>query len=455
MNDFVNAFLHKYPYQTLHEMNLDWIISAMKELAAEMENFEATNKITYKGPWDITKQYPLWSIVTDNNFGYISTKIVPAGIDISNTEYWTNIADFSALWADVGARVTTLEGEMDTAQADITRLDGYRTFATRKVICISDSYGLTPALDTSWIAKLQQYLDIPNSNFYRSQENATGFIGLTSPTFLEQIQTLTASMSASEKSAITDIIIGGGMNDATAVKNGTCSMNDVYQAVQTCLTYAHSTFPNAMIKLFMPGWRLDSAWHTYLRGIVNVYQQASTAIPHVGFIDNVNWLHRQALLDATEYHPNAIGAYCIAKTIASVMEGGSSFCDLAIDSTYGDIIPTWTANTAKVTGLTITAPKQLYENGIATMRWQQIKFTINQQLTEGDGVKLLTFTDGIMSGGISLDGYSTAVSCFELGLGNILLYNNELWFTNATGSTIAANTEITVNYGSLTGSVMI
>ena len=91
MSDFINQF----PYSDMHELNLDWIIKTVKELGARMNDFEAVNKIKYEGEWNITKQYSVWDIVYDPDFAYISIQNVPAGIDISNTDYWIKIAPVS------------------------------------------------------------------------------------------------------------------------------------------------------------------------------------------------------------------------------------------------------------------------------------------------------------------------------------------------------------------------
>ena len=89
-------FINQFPYLDSHELNLDWIIKKVKELAAEMNEFEALNTIEFKGTWNITTQYPAWSIVYNQNNGdmMISTKPVPAGIDISNTDFWILVAPF-------------------------------------------------------------------------------------------------------------------------------------------------------------------------------------------------------------------------------------------------------------------------------------------------------------------------------------------------------------------------
>lgn len=91
MIDFTN-FINQFPYQDLHEMNLDWILKAMKQLAAKMNDFEAANSIDYVGSWNITKQYERWDVVDNGQYCFMALKAVPVGISIDNTEYWKMIA---------------------------------------------------------------------------------------------------------------------------------------------------------------------------------------------------------------------------------------------------------------------------------------------------------------------------------------------------------------------------
>ena len=81
-------FLNQFPYSDFHEMNLDWIIKTVKNLAAEMHDFTVVNKIAYADPidWNITTQYPAFNIVYDDASGrlMISKREVPKGISINN-----------------------------------------------------------------------------------------------------------------------------------------------------------------------------------------------------------------------------------------------------------------------------------------------------------------------------------------------------------------------------------
>ena len=91
----LNDFIHQFPYSDFHEMNLDWILKKMKELALEMQNYEAAHQMSYEDIWEVTRQYTAWSIVYADGHLYLSTKPVPAGVDISNTDYWMNVLPFS------------------------------------------------------------------------------------------------------------------------------------------------------------------------------------------------------------------------------------------------------------------------------------------------------------------------------------------------------------------------
>lgn len=92
----MSNFLNQFPYSDFHEMNLDWMLKKIKELAEEMNDFEAANSVKYEGIWDITKQYSIWSVVLDSETGYmkIAIKNVPAGILITNALYWRLVSPF-------------------------------------------------------------------------------------------------------------------------------------------------------------------------------------------------------------------------------------------------------------------------------------------------------------------------------------------------------------------------
>lgn len=112
---------NQFPYSNFHELNLDWILNQMRQLHSNWDLFTAINKITFRGDWAINKNYPAWSVVKNDNKGYISIKNVPAGILIDNQEYWLHVVDYDALFLNVESRLRRLENTTTThiQQADL------------------------------------------------------------------------------------------------------------------------------------------------------------------------------------------------------------------------------------------------------------------------------------------------------------------------------------------------
>ena len=94
-----NRFFNGYPYTDFHELNLSWVISELRSFATTLETFVSINALKYADPidWNITSQYEKNTIVIDAQTGtaYISVAPVPAGVSLSNTDYWTIVFDLS------------------------------------------------------------------------------------------------------------------------------------------------------------------------------------------------------------------------------------------------------------------------------------------------------------------------------------------------------------------------
>lgn len=377
--------------------------------------------------------------------------------DIASAVYaiGTTVSGLSSDVGDLDNAVDALETTVTADHAIVDKIKGYHDFTTRKVICISDSYGLTPSEGSSWIVHVRDKLAIPTANFYRAQANSSGFIGLVATTFQVMLENLAASMTAAEKQSITDIVIGGGFNDASVIKEGRATADELRTAINACVSYARTTFPSSIIYLFNPGWiTTDATYHAPIRTVINLMQQATAGATKVAYIDNVNWLHRMALVDSTHFHPNAVGAQCIAETITSVLCGGSPFCDMAVAGGPGVVLPTISASSA-ITGLVWTNVYQRYEYGTAHMTWQRIEFTPNATIADGGSCTIGTFTDGIIQGGPLGQSPAVNVSMLSTGgkCGTLIISNNDLLFVNTTGAPLPAGTAVKIPFGSLSCSI--
>ena len=124
----------EFPHTRSYEGDLGYIIKAITDLNTKYEEYLKYNAITFADPiqWVITTQYNAFTIVSDKSSGksFISKKPVPAGIDITNSEYWEFVGLFvidSAL-SDTSINpvsnkvITTKISGLDTAVSNIENL---------------------------------------------------------------------------------------------------------------------------------------------------------------------------------------------------------------------------------------------------------------------------------------------------------------------------------------------
>ena len=90
-------FLNGYPYTDFHELNLDFLLKSMETLKQAFSDFTASNSLIFAEPLlhDLTKTYAKNTIVLDpDGNAYISLQIVPAGVQLSNADYWLMVFNF-------------------------------------------------------------------------------------------------------------------------------------------------------------------------------------------------------------------------------------------------------------------------------------------------------------------------------------------------------------------------
>ena len=324
----INLFDHAYPYLDEHELNLDWLIAKMKELKIEFDEFKVVNNITFSGQWDITKQYPAWTIVSDNNIGYVSLQPVPVGVVLTNGDYWVEVIDYTAQIAGLESRVIALEGDMLTVQGDITSINGQITninndlslLMNRKFLFIGDSYDSTNRGTTGWSAKAASYLGLTlGTDYFKSSAGSKGFIGDTTQpgdqTFLGLLNAMDGVIT--DKDKITDIVVEGGCND---VKWAYTTYNDLVAAVATFITTAKSKYQNARIWIGCNGYEFTHEFAHHALELIEAYKTCvkSGAI----YMNGLEYImHNTKIGFGDGIHPNQNGEDLIGQATANLLTG--------------------------------------------------------------------------------------------------------------------------------------
>ena len=360
-------FWNKYPYTDNHELNLDWILKEIMRLRQDYSEFRALNEITNAGAWDITKQYKRWTIVSDNNAGYISLREVPAGIDISNNEYWGLIADYDILITDLTNRIIALEnedviingkinwinnvtvpglqntdsslqGQIDTINNttipaisnSIGTLDHRVTLLDNpKYIFIADSY----ATESNFVDQINTFLGLTDGvNSFCNAVGGEGFTkgGDNNDGYLTQLRQHASSMSASVKLDITDIFVIGGANDAE--DNQVYGANTIMTAATDFVAYARTNFPSAKIHIgFVGACRYDSVYlenRTQRNLELMRYYYRDTALQlGCAYMNNLEYSTRWLpglTLKADGLHPSYTGGTIIAEGVVQYILTGSA-----------------------------------------------------------------------------------------------------------------------------------
>lgn len=293
---------NKYPYTDFHELNLDWIIAQIKQLHHDYDEFKAVNTITNAGAWDITKQYQAWTIVSDNNNGYISLQPVPAGISISNTDYWGHVADYNILITNLTARVSALENQVSTINGQITAIKrDIEPIINRKFVFLGDSYNYYGG---GWLSGVTSALGI--STYYDYTASGHGFT--TSPANWEDDIQQFVSDHSDIAADITDIVIVGGINDSVPAQ-----LADLETNLSSFITYCASNLAKAHITMCFVGNAKAASPVLYGRTyenrleVIATEQRLLNTAGHTFAEGCQNALFQHTLFESDGLHPNAPG----------------------------------------------------------------------------------------------------------------------------------------------------
>lgn len=113
------GIFEQFPYTNFHDLNLDWILRAIRSMDKKLDEFVASNVLSYADPiqWDIETQYAKNTVVIDPKTGtaYMSINPVPVGQLLTNKYYWQPIFNYNET-------ITALKKQI--AAEDVTETNG-------------------------------------------------------------------------------------------------------------------------------------------------------------------------------------------------------------------------------------------------------------------------------------------------------------------------------------------
>ena len=138
------GIFEQFPYTNYHDLNLDWILHAIQSMDKKLNEFIASNVLSYADPiqWDIETQYAKNTVVIDPKTGtaYMSINPVPAGQLLTNKYYWQPIFNYDEI-------VNTLKKQIAAVQADQHDIIPVAAGQNSLVWVANKLYRLTKSLD--------------------------------------------------------------------------------------------------------------------------------------------------------------------------------------------------------------------------------------------------------------------------------------------------------------------
>lgn len=257
------------------------------------------------GEWDKNKAYENLVIVTYKGTSYTSTKNVPAGTDISNTDYWVVTGNYNA----------QVEEYRQETEALVEKVD---LLTSRNIIVIGDSYGLggdqAGNQYTPYTTYASKYSSVPITN---SSESGSGFanVGDNGNTFAGLIGNVANAMSKDLRDKVTDVLFIGGFNDRTHAST------EILNGMLSCISIVKNSFVNAKYGCGMIGWSTYSPDYPSLNNVVYRYQREF--VPRGGYyitgIDRV--MHNYTFFADDGIHPNEAGQSFIGQALADFIVG--------------------------------------------------------------------------------------------------------------------------------------
>lgn len=266
--------------------------------------------------WDNLRSYEPLTIVTYHGTSYTSKKTVPVGIELNNNEYWVATGNYNEQVEEYRKEVVQLEEKLSNNIDDVRNLIKLKN---RKILCISDSYGMSDGAG-GWCSKFATAIsEIDGCVVYSKVHSGSGFEAQH-----DQFITLLESWIAENPSlvsSITDVIVCGGYNDAYYDLTETQADSRIGAFIKKC----NDSFNNALVHIGFFGFTTETNVYPKLRPCCEKYRKYSAKYG-ARFIENLQYVTRNTFLLQDTRHPTTEGYTLIANHILKYLVNGYADC---------------------------------------------------------------------------------------------------------------------------------
>lgn len=277
--------------------------------------------------WNINKTYEALTVVMAGNNSYISKKYVPAGIQITNTEYWFPNGNVPGI-------INDMQSQLNEISEKIPYFNTINGISNLNCVIIGDSVGdqiAFPELNV-YSTLLKQKIENNGGTCQVFCQSGSGIVGNVNSNNFEQLYNL-----AQNKEKINRVLIVGFANDISKdVGNNLTSLFNTIKANSPMAiitgipaTRNHQTLYNNLISdisnMWIKNggeWWPEAVWYTPLR---------SQLLPN-------DWTH-----------PNQEGQNTLFNNILNKLMGGSLPDLIAVETTSDGVI--WYLNKDNISAI--------------------------------------------------------------------------------------------------------
>lgn len=302
--------------------------------------------------------------------------------------------------------------------------DKFARKGKKNIIFIGDSYGNKPESDSTknYVALITSWFADQIGVYYRNTVSGSAFNQCsTDPQYISFLQCLqNINSTVTDKNAITDIVVCGGMNDCASV-HGSTTYDDILTKIGEFVSYCHTTYPNARVSIGFIAYSSDINLSKELRQVYQMYKRCvEYGATYLSGVENALYTTH---FSADVYHPGEEGEKAIALSVGNaIFSGYGNICDganykfLTLTNTSSTVAYTIGNTTWNVSNLAIAVSRNnnLLQFRIAyKMYYDFIKLTANTSIS---GWSKTSFDIAQVTAGpiFNDDGYSNIFTCCYL-----------------------------------------